>query len=177
MFYHVWTTLLIYHMMEWFQQRCPITLILFVHQAMNSLFQHAWTSLSTTMFKLASSKGRSFRVFRVRPWWTTIDESLIYLFNRVFLLRWIKMFLIHCYSSIKINMYQYVITSKFPTGFHWVSKWMYVIWYTFIDWLQYISWIINEFRKNIHLWQRRYKLVNICNFGSIFNLLLACILA
>ena len=34
-----------------FQQR----LSLFVHQAMNSLFQHAWTSLSTTMFKLASS--------------------------------------------------------------------------------------------------------------------------
>ena len=36
----------------WFQQRCSS---LFVHQAMNSLFQHAWTSLSTTMFKLASS--------------------------------------------------------------------------------------------------------------------------
>ena len=34
-----------------FQQR----LSLFVHQAMNSLFQHAWTSLSTTMFKLSSS--------------------------------------------------------------------------------------------------------------------------
>ena len=36
----------------WFQQRCSN---LFVHQAMNSLFQHAWTSLPTTMFKLASS--------------------------------------------------------------------------------------------------------------------------
>ena len=36
----------------WFQQHCPN---LFVHQAMNSLFQHAWISLSTTMFKLASS--------------------------------------------------------------------------------------------------------------------------
>ena len=36
----------------WFQQRCSS---LFVHQAMNSLFQHAWTSLSRTMFKLASS--------------------------------------------------------------------------------------------------------------------------
>ena len=28
---------------------------LFVHQAMNSLFQHAWTSMSTTMFKLTNS--------------------------------------------------------------------------------------------------------------------------
>ena len=36
----------------WFQQRCSS---LFVHQATNSLFQHAWTSLSTTLFKLASS--------------------------------------------------------------------------------------------------------------------------
>ena len=37
----------------WFQQRCSS---LFVHQAMNSLFQHAAsTSLSATMFKLASS--------------------------------------------------------------------------------------------------------------------------
>ena len=27
---------------------------MFVHQALNSLFQHAWTSLSTTIFKLAS---------------------------------------------------------------------------------------------------------------------------
>ena len=36
----------------WFQQHCSS---LFVHRAMNSLFQHAWTSLSTTMFKLASS--------------------------------------------------------------------------------------------------------------------------
>ena len=36
----------------WFQQRCSS---LFVHQAMNTLFQHAWTSLSTTLFKLASS--------------------------------------------------------------------------------------------------------------------------
>ena len=36
----------------WFQQRCSS---LFVHQAMNSLFQHARTSLSTTLFKLASS--------------------------------------------------------------------------------------------------------------------------
>ena len=40
MFYHV------------YEQRCSS---LFVHQAMNSLFQHAWTSLSTTLFKLASS--------------------------------------------------------------------------------------------------------------------------
>ena len=36
----------------WFQQRCSS---LFVHQAINSLFQHAWTSLSTTLFKLANS--------------------------------------------------------------------------------------------------------------------------
>ena len=37
---------------RWFQQHCSS---LFVHQAMDSLFQHAWTSLSTTMFKLAIS--------------------------------------------------------------------------------------------------------------------------
>ena len=36
----------------WFQQRSSNLLF---HQAMNSLFQHAWTSLSTTLFKLASS--------------------------------------------------------------------------------------------------------------------------
>ena len=40
----------------WFQQRCSS---LFVHQAMNSLFQHAWTTMfklaSSTTFKLASS--------------------------------------------------------------------------------------------------------------------------
>ena len=41
-----------YDLSWWFQQRCSS---LFVRQAMNSLFQHAWTSLSTTMFKLASS--------------------------------------------------------------------------------------------------------------------------
>ena len=35
-----------------FQQHCPS---LFVHEAMKSLFQHAWTSLSTTLFKLAYS--------------------------------------------------------------------------------------------------------------------------
>ena len=35
----------------WLQQRSS----LFVHQAMNSLFLHVWTSLSTTLFKLASS--------------------------------------------------------------------------------------------------------------------------
>ena len=34
----------------WFQQRCSR---LFVHQATNNLFQHAWTSLSTTMFNWA----------------------------------------------------------------------------------------------------------------------------
>ena len=33
----------------WFQQRCSS---LFVHQATSSLFQHAWTSLSTTLLKL-----------------------------------------------------------------------------------------------------------------------------
>ena len=37
---------------RWFQQRCSS---LSVHEAMNSLLQHAWTSLSTTLFKLASS--------------------------------------------------------------------------------------------------------------------------
>ena len=45
-FYHAGTWLLIYHD-RWFQQNCSS---LFVHQAMNSLFQHAWTSLSTTLF-------------------------------------------------------------------------------------------------------------------------------
>ena len=43
MFYHVWTTLLIYH--DGFNNVVQ----------MNSLFQHAWTRLSTTLFKLASS--------------------------------------------------------------------------------------------------------------------------
>ena len=51
MFYHVWTTLLP-DLSWWFQQRCSS---LFVYLAMNSLFQHAWTSLSITLFKLASS--------------------------------------------------------------------------------------------------------------------------
>ena len=49
-FYHVWTWLLIYH-----DGSNNVVQILFVHQAMNSLFQHAWTSLSTTLFKLANS--------------------------------------------------------------------------------------------------------------------------
>ena len=37
---------------RWFQQRCSNQ---FVHQVMNSLFQHACSSLSTTLFKLGSS--------------------------------------------------------------------------------------------------------------------------
>ena len=54
MYHHAWTWLSV-DLSWWFQQRCSS---LFVHQAMNSLFQHASasiTSLSTTMFKLASS--------------------------------------------------------------------------------------------------------------------------
>ena len=39
MFYHVWTQLLIY-ISWWFEQRWSSV---FVHQAMNSLFQYAWT--------------------------------------------------------------------------------------------------------------------------------------
>ena len=55
MFYHVWTWLLIYND-AWFQQRCSS---LFVHQAMqNSLFQHAWTSLSTTIFKPVNRQNK-----------------------------------------------------------------------------------------------------------------------
>ena len=50
MFYHFWTTLLVYHDGS-MQQRCSR---LFVHQAINSLFQHAWSSLSTTCTVQAS---------------------------------------------------------------------------------------------------------------------------
>ena len=50
MFYHAWTMLLIYDDGS-MQQRCSS---LFVHQAMNNLFQHTWTILSTTLFNPAS---------------------------------------------------------------------------------------------------------------------------
>ena len=51
LFHHSLTTCAV-DLSWWFQQRCSN---LFIHQVMNSLFQHIWTNLSTTMFKLASS--------------------------------------------------------------------------------------------------------------------------
>ena len=43
------------HVLSCMYERRVHTSWTFVHQATNSLFQHAWTSLSTTLFKLASS--------------------------------------------------------------------------------------------------------------------------
>ena len=47
----------------WFQQRC---LTLFVHQTMNSLFQHAWTSLSTTLFKAVNNHVQASQLNHVQ---------------------------------------------------------------------------------------------------------------
>ena len=63
----------------WFKQHYSS---LFVRQAINSVFQHAWTSLSTTMFKLASStmfkpvnrRKQAVRVYVCRPHSTLIPN-------------------------------------------------------------------------------------------------------
>ena len=70
----------------WFQQLCPS---LFVHQAMNSLFQHAWTSLSKTSSAFLRVKTHaniknfsSFRNFHVKTIEGELHPKIIFfLFN------------------------------------------------------------------------------------------------
>ena len=73
MFYHAWTCMTV-DLSWWFQQRCSS---LFVHQPRKNLFQYASTSLSTTMFKLASST--MFELVNMQK--QAARKNLIYLLN------------------------------------------------------------------------------------------------
>ena len=135
----------------WFQQHCSS---LFVHQAMNSLFQHAWTSLSTTMHVQAGQLNHVqacqqaktscvflrvyvyFTILKIGCAWVLCNSSMVKFMES--LLTWhiwssaLALSLYHKRScKIRADLYLYIIKfikdswRKFKRNEYLISVWIF----------------------------------------------------
>ena len=82
------------------------------------------------------TEGKATRFLLFSSVWSLLMEHnkrvLNELLKRVFAMIYCMIVSLICICKLR-NMIQ--ITSDCPTGFHWVSKSIHVMWYTFMVWL------------------------------------------